>query len=116
MIEQRPAWCVSRQRTWGVPRPVFVHKETGEPLRDQKVIDRIAEAFEAEGADAWFLSDPPRFLGDDYRAADYQQGRDIIAVWFESGSTHAFVPEARPELAWPASLYLDVSEHHPAWT
>ncbi|MCH7486529.1 MAG: class I tRNA ligase family protein, partial [Proteobacteria bacterium] len=67
------------------------------------------------GADAWFLSDPQRFLGDDYSAEDYEQGRDIIEVWFESGSTHAFVLEARPELAWPASLYLEGSDQHRGW-
>jgi isoleucyl-tRNA synthetase len=83
--------------------------------RDQKVLDRIAEAFEAEGADAWYRSDPQRFLGNDYSAEDYEQVTDIIEVWFESGSTHAFVLEARPELDWPASLYLEGSDQHRGW-
>ena len=73
MIETRPDWCVSRQRAWGVPIAVFVDKKTGEPLRDPEVMDRIVEAFKAEGADAWFESPPERFLGNEYKADDYEQ-------------------------------------------
>ena len=81
---------------WGTPLPLFVHKETGEPLRDQAVIDRVAAAFEEEGGDAWFASEPQRFLGNDHKAEDYDQITDVVEVWFDSGSTHAFVLEARP--------------------
>jgi isoleucyl-tRNA synthetase len=115
MIEQRPDWCVSRQRAWGVPITVFVNKKTGEPLRDQGVVDRIATAFERDGADAWYAADPQSFLGNDYDAADYEQVRDILDVWFDSGSTHSFVLEQRPELQWPASLYLEGSDQHRGW-
>jgi isoleucyl-tRNA synthetase len=115
MIESRPDWCISRQRAWGVPIAVFVDKHTGEPLRDPAVIERTATAFETEGADAWFNSPPARFLGNDRNPDDYEQIRDIVEVWFESGSSHAFVLEARPELAWPASLYLEGSDQHRGW-
>ena len=115
MIESRPDWCISRQRAWGVPIPVFVHKETGEILRDQAVFDRIADVFAQEGGDAWFASPPSRFLGDGYAAGDYKQVRDIVEVWFESGSTHSFVLEARDDLAWPATLYLEGSDQHRGW-
>jgi len=117
MIEDRPDWCVSRQRAWGVPITVFVTKETGEPLRDQKVMDRIVEIFKAEGSDAWFASPAQRFLGDDYDANDFEQVTDILDVWFDSGSTHAFVLEGNewPRLNSPASLYLEGSDQHRGW-
>ncbi|GEO81736.1 isoleucine--tRNA ligase [Pararhodospirillum oryzae] len=115
MIESRPDWCVSRQRAWGVPITLFVHKETGEPLRDPAVIERIAATFETEGADAWFTGDPRRFLGPDHDPAQYEPVRDIVEVWFDSGCTHAFVLETRPDLKWPADLYLEGSDQHRGW-
>ena len=115
MIETRPDWCVSRQRAWGVPITVFVNKETGEPLRDPVVLERIVEAVEGEGADAWFSSDPSRFLGDDHNAKDYEQVMDILDVWFDSGATHTFVLEDRDDLKWPASLYLEGTDQHRGW-
>jgi isoleucyl-tRNA synthetase len=114
MVASRPDWCVSRQRAWGVPITVFVEKRTGEPLRDPAVVQRIIEAFAAEGADAWYASPPSRFLGPDRDPADYEQVMDIVDVWFESGSTHAFVLEARG-LPWPADLYLEGSDQHRGW-
>jgi isoleucyl-tRNA synthetase len=115
MIASRPDWCISRQRAWGVPIAIFVDKRTGEPLRDQAVIDRIAAAFERAGADAWYAEDPQQFLGPDRDPADYEQVKDIVDVWFDSGSTHAFVLERRSDLAWPASLYLEGSDQHRGW-
>ena len=115
MIEQRPDWCISRQRAWGVPIAVFVDRKTGEPLRDAAVVERVAQAFEAEGADAWYTSDPKRFLGNAYSPEDYEQVKDIVDVWFDSGSTHAFCLEQRPDLQWPASLYLEGSDQHRGW-
>ena len=115
MIESRPDWCVSRQRSWGVPITVFLNKKTGEPLRDQAVIDRIAAAVEREGGDVWFSADVGDFLGNAYDASEWEKVTDIIEVWFDSGSTHAFVLEQRPELKWPASLYLEGSDQHRGW-
>jgi isoleucyl-tRNA synthetase len=93
---------------------VFVEKATGEVLRDPAVIARIVSAFTEEGADAWFASPPSRFLGNEYDADAYEQVRDIVDVWFESGSTHAFTLEARG-LPWPADLYLEGSDQHRGW-
>ena len=115
MVELRPDWVVSRQRAWGVPLTCFVHKETGELLRDDAVNERIAQIFEEEGADAWFNSEPSRFLGNEYEADDFEMVKDILDVWFDSGSTHAFVLEDRDDLAAPADLYLEGSDQHRGW-
>ena len=115
MVEGRPDWCVSRQRSWGVPLPIFINKKTKEPLRDQKVIDRIAEIYEKEGSDCWFVDDPKRFLGKNYNVDDYEKLIDIVEVWFDSGSTHSFVLEKREDLKWPADMYLEGSDQHRGW-
>ena len=115
MIEGRPDWCVSRQRVWGVPLPIFINKKTKEPLKDQKVIDRIASIYEEQGSDCWFTDDPKKFLGDDYNSKDYEKLNDIVEVWFDSGSTHSFVLEKRKDLKWPADMYLEGSDQHRGW-
>ena len=115
MVEDRPDWCVSRQRAWGVPITVFVNRKTGEVLRDAKVMARIVEAARAGGSDVWFTADPSRFLTPEYDPADFEKVTDILDVWFDSGSTHAFVLEARPELGSPADLYLEGSDQHRGW-
>jgi isoleucyl-tRNA synthetase len=114
MVANRPDWCISRQRAWGVPIAVFVEKRSGEPLRDPDVVQRIIDAFTVEGADAWYSSPASRFLGPDRDPDDYEQVMDIVDVWFESGSTHAFVLEKRG-LPWPADLYLEGSDQHRGW-
>jgi len=115
MIETRPDWCVSRQRVWGVPIPVFISKKTNEVLVDDEVIENIANIFEKEGADCWFDGDTQKFLGNKYKSNDYTKLNDIVEVWFDSGATHSYVLEKREDLKWPASMYLEGSDQHRGW-
>ncbi len=115
MIETRPDWCVSRQRVWGVPLPIFINKKTKKILVDDDVIENIASIYENEGSDCWFSDDAKRFLGTKYKAEDFEKLNDIVEVWFDSGSTHSFVLEKREDLKWPASMYLEGSDQHRGW-
>ena len=115
MVETRPDWLISRQRAWGTPLAMFVDRKSGQPLRDEAVNARIVEAIGRSGADAWFTTDPAEFLGPGRNPADYEKIEDILDVWFDSGSTHAFTIENRPDSHWPADLYLEGSDQHRGW-
>jgi isoleucyl-tRNA synthetase len=118
MIKNRPDWCVSRQRNWGVPMPFFVHKETGEPHPETpKLLETVCQQVEQQGIEAWFSLDGAKFLAEHAPASaeQYKKVTDTLDVWFDSGSTHAAVLKRRPELQHPADLYLEGSDQHRGW-
>ncbi len=114
MLRDRPDWCISRQRTWGVPIALFVDRATSEPHPDTpRLIEEVAKRVEQNGIDAWFDLEAEELLGDD--AERYTKVTDILDVWFDSGVTHYSVLEQRDELAVPADLYLEGSDQHRGW-
>ena len=116
MIANRPDWCVSRQRNWGVPIPLFTHKDTGAlHPRSAELLEQVAQRVEQGGIDAWFRLDPAELLGDE--AAHYDKVRDTLDVWFDSGTTHRHVLRGShaADSAWPADLYLEGSDQHRGW-
>ncbi|MDX1733388.1 MAG: isoleucine--tRNA ligase [Halioglobus sp.] len=114
MLANRPDWCISRQRTWGVPITLFVHRQTGElHPRTAELIEAVAQRIEEQGIDAWFDLDAQELLGDE--AGQYDKVTDTLDVWFDSGVTHACVLRPRPELQYPADIYLEGSDQHRGW-
>ena len=115
MVSERPDWLISRQRAWGVPLVMFVHKDTATILQDEAVNNRILAAVRKGGADAWFTNDAKFFLGDAYDPAEYEKVEDILDVWFDSGCTHAFVTRKRYGEDTQADMYLEGSDQHRGW-
>ncbi|MBP6562582.1 MAG: isoleucine--tRNA ligase [Neisseriaceae bacterium] len=114
MVSGRPDWCISRQRSWGTPMAFFVHKETGElHPRSLELIEEVALRMEKQGIEAWFSLDAEELIGADVK--EYKKLTDTLDVWFDSGSTHYSVLRQRPELTWPADLYLEGSDQHRGW-
>src|SRR5690606_37826475 len=116
MIANRPDWTLSRQRQWGVPMPIFVHRETGEMHpRTLELLEQVAQRVEREGIEAWQALDPAELLGDD--VAQYEKIRDTLDVWFDSGTTHHTVLRGShaADGAFPADLYLEGSDQHRGW-
>lgn len=114
MVEGRPDWCISRQRTWGVPLTLLVHRETDElHPRSLELLELVAKRIEEQGIQAWFDLDAEELIGDE--AADYRKLTDTLDVWFDSGVTHYCVLEQQEQLAWPADLYMEGSDQHRGW-
>ncbi|MBQ8000486.1 MAG: isoleucine--tRNA ligase [Ruminococcus sp.] len=120
MVQDRKDWCISRQRRWGVPIPIFFCKECGEPYIDKAAMDAVAALFREEGSDAWFTHSSEEILPEGAKCSkcghtSFEKERDIMDVWFDSGVTHAAVCKARPNLTWPADLYLEGADQYRGW-
>ncbi len=115
MVSERADWCISRQRSWGVPIPVFYDEETGEPLMNEETIAYVQNIFAEKGSDAWWEMSVAELLPEKYRAGSYRKGTDTMDVWFDSGSSWAAVAKQRPELQYPADIYLEGSDQHRGW-
>jgi isoleucyl-tRNA synthetase len=120
MTENRPDWCISRQRAWGVPIIAFTCKNCNELLQDKKIVDHVADIVAKEGADAWFVRTPAELLPSGTACKkcggkDLAKEMDILDVWFDSGVSHAAVLKQRKELSWPADMYLEGSDQHRGW-
>lgn len=114
MIENRPDWCISRQRTWGVPLCLFIHKETGElHPQTEKLMETVAKRVEKEGIEAWYALDEKEILGAD--AAQYKKTMDVLDVWFDSGVLHSCLVSVHPELTYPSDLVIEGSDQHRGW-
>lgn len=120
MVADRQDWCISRQRVWGVPIPIFYCQKCGVHVINDKTIDAVKELFRKEGSDAWWKYTAAEILPQDFRCAEcghdsFRKETDIMDVWFDSGSSHAAVCEERDELVWPADMYLEGSDQHRGW-
>ena len=119
MVRDRRDWCISRQRKWGVPIPILYCKKCGKPIVNDTTIEAISELFRKEGSDAWYLKDPSEFLPAGFACecgcTEFDKEQDILDVWFDSGTTHAAVLKQRPDLKWPADLYLEGADQYRGW-
>ena len=120
MVANRPDWCISRQRSWGVPIPALYCTSCGEAMLTTALTEQAATIFEKHGADAWYERDLDEFLPPDFacpscESRNFERERDILDVWFDSGSSHEAVLDQRPDLEWPATLYLEGSDQHRGW-
>lgn len=120
MVRDRKDWCISRQRKWGVPIPIFFCKECNEPLIDKDAMMAVSALFKAEGSDAWYIKDAKEILPEGIKCkkcgcAEFNKEKDIMDVWFDSGVTHAAVCAERPYLKWPADLYLEGADQYRGW-